>query len=76
MLTEEGGDFFENYEFYMTHSGLIKLESSNLLDIIFLPYSTVYNISALSPLSRGHWVNKDFSTISHETSNLRPFGGP
>ena len=29
-----GGEFFfENYEFYMTHFGLIKLESSNLLDI-------------------------------------------
>ena len=28
-----GGIFFENYKFYMTHFGLIKLESSNLLDI-------------------------------------------
>ena len=29
----EGEFFFENYKFYMTHFGLIKLESSNLLDI-------------------------------------------
>ena len=28
-----GGFFFENYKFYMPHFGLIKLESSNLLDI-------------------------------------------
>ena len=31
-----GGFFFKNYKFYMTHFGLIKLESSNLLDITIL----------------------------------------
>ena len=32
-----GGEFFfENYKFYMAYFGLIKLESSNLLDIIII----------------------------------------
>ena len=30
------GIFFENYKFYMAYFGLIKLESSNLLDITII----------------------------------------
>ena len=36
-----GGIFFKNYKFYMTHFGLIKLESSNLLDITIDGYKVI-----------------------------------
>ena len=36
-----GGIFFKNYKFYMTHFGLIKLKSSNLLDITIDGYKVI-----------------------------------
>ena len=43
---EEGGNFFKIYKFYMTHFGLIKLESSNLLDITIIDGYKVINYNS------------------------------
>ena len=46
-----GGIFFENYKFYMTHFGLIKLESSNLLDITIIDGYIVLHITNLQNMA-------------------------